>query len=103
VRELDGHDDPDSGQAEVIIERNWRFVGVGFFDVDTAARALASAAMAREHRRRRPWIVRTWPPSRPGRRSLDGWSRWVKGRRGEEVRPQGAGFRGLLGTSFAVP
>jgi hypothetical protein len=51
VRELDGHDDPDSEQAEVIIERNWRFVGVGFFDVDTAARALASAAMAREHRR----------------------------------------------------
>jgi hypothetical protein len=50
VRELDGHDDPDSEQAEVIIERNWRFVGVGFFDVDTAARALASAAMAREHR-----------------------------------------------------
>jgi len=51
VRELHGHDDPDSEQAEVIIERNWRFVGVGFFDVDTAARALASAAMAREHRR----------------------------------------------------
>jgi hypothetical protein len=51
VRELDGHDDPDSDEAEVVIERSWRFVGVGFFDIDTAARALASAAMAREHRR----------------------------------------------------
>jgi Replication initiator protein, pSAM2 len=46
-------DDPDGDEAEIVIERNWRFVGVGFFDVDTAARALASAALAREHRYRR--------------------------------------------------
>ena len=33
-----------------MIERNWRFAGVGFFDIDTAARALTSAALARSHR-----------------------------------------------------
>jgi hypothetical protein len=45
-----GHPDPDGDEAEVVIERNWRFAGVGFLDVDTAARALTSAALAREHR-----------------------------------------------------
>jgi hypothetical protein len=47
-----GHhdDDPDGDEAEVVIERNWRFAGVGFLDLDTAARALTSAALAREHR-----------------------------------------------------
>jgi hypothetical protein len=45
-----GHDDPDGVETEVVIERNWRFAGVGFFDLDTAARALTSAALAREHR-----------------------------------------------------
>jgi hypothetical protein len=50
ARELDGHD-PAGHETDVIIERNWRFVGVGFFDIDTAARALASAALAREHGR----------------------------------------------------
>ncbi|HYZ98244.1 MAG TPA: replication initiator, partial [Acidimicrobiales bacterium] len=47
-----GHhdDDPDGDEAEIVIERNWRFAGVGFLDVDTAARALTSAALAREHR-----------------------------------------------------
>jgi Replication initiator protein, pSAM2 len=49
VRELDLGYDPDGDEADLVIERNWRFVGIGFFDVDTAARALASAAMAREH------------------------------------------------------
>jgi hypothetical protein len=44
------HDDPDGDQAEIVIERNWRFAGVGYFDLDTAARALTSAALAREHR-----------------------------------------------------
>jgi hypothetical protein len=41
------HDDPDGDDTDVIIERNWRFAGVGLFDIDTAARALTSAALAR--------------------------------------------------------
>ena len=41
------HDDPDGDEAEIVIERNWRFAGVGFLDLDTAARALTSAALAR--------------------------------------------------------
>jgi hypothetical protein len=41
---------PTGDAADVVIERNWRFAGVGFLDLDTAARALASAALAREHR-----------------------------------------------------
>jgi hypothetical protein len=45
-----GHPDPDGDETDVVIERNWRFVGVGYFDLDTAARALTSAALAREHR-----------------------------------------------------
>jgi hypothetical protein len=45
-----GHPDPDGDETEIIIERNWRFAGVGFLDIDTAARALTSAALAREHR-----------------------------------------------------
>ncbi len=45
-----GHHDPDGDQTEVVIERNWRFAGIGYFDIDTAARALTSAALAREHR-----------------------------------------------------
>jgi Replication initiator protein, pSAM2 len=53
ARELDGHDDPDGDQAEIVIERSWRFAGIGYFDVDTAARALASAAQAREYAARR--------------------------------------------------
>jgi len=44
------HDDPDGGKTDIVIERNWRFAGVGFLDLDTAARALTSAALAREHR-----------------------------------------------------
>jgi hypothetical protein len=52
VRQAGTDADPAGDEAEIVIERNWRFVGVGFFDVDTAARALASAALAREHRYR---------------------------------------------------
>ena len=52
-REVGGHDDPDGDEADIVIERQWRFVGIGFFDIDTAARALSSAAMAREQRLRR--------------------------------------------------
>jgi hypothetical protein len=44
------HDDPHGDEADVVIERNWHFAGVGFLDIDTAARALRSAALAREHR-----------------------------------------------------
>jgi Replication initiator protein, pSAM2 len=40
---------------------------------------------------------RSWAPI------TDGWNRWVKGRRGEEVRPQGAGSLGLAWTSSPCP
>jgi hypothetical protein len=50
VRELDADDDPDSDAAAIVVERNWRYVGSGYFDSETAARALTAAAMAREHR-----------------------------------------------------
>jgi hypothetical protein len=52
VRQAGTDADPAGDEAEIVIERNWRFVGVGFFDADTAARALTSAALAREHRYR---------------------------------------------------
>jgi hypothetical protein len=42
-----GHNDHDGDETEVVIERNWRFAGIGYFDIDTAARALTSAALAR--------------------------------------------------------
>ena len=42
-----GHNDRDGDEAEIVIERNWRFAGIGYFDIDTAARALISAALAR--------------------------------------------------------
>jgi hypothetical protein len=53
VRQVGADDDPDGDAADIVIERSWRFVGVGFFDADTAARALSSAALAREHAYRR--------------------------------------------------
>jgi hypothetical protein len=53
VRRVGADDDPDGDAADIVIERSWRFVGVGFFDLDTAARALSSAALAREHAYRR--------------------------------------------------
>jgi hypothetical protein len=40
-------DDPDGDQADIVIERSWRFVGVGFLDADEAAKAMVSAALAR--------------------------------------------------------
>jgi hypothetical protein len=50
VRQLGaGHDDPDGDEAEIVIERSWRFAGVGYLSLDTAARALTAAALAREH------------------------------------------------------
>jgi Replication initiator protein, pSAM2 len=48
VRQAGADDDHDGDQADIVIERNWRFAGIGFFDTDTAARALTSAALARE-------------------------------------------------------
>ena len=50
IRQAGVDEDHDGDQADIVIERNWHFVGVGFFDTDTAARALAAAALAREHR-----------------------------------------------------
>ncbi len=54
VRELvddDSDRDPDGDEADIVIERNWRYVGSGFLDAEQAALALTAAAMAREHRR----------------------------------------------------
>jgi hypothetical protein len=50
VRQAGADDDHDGDQADIVVEPNWRFAGIGFFDSDTAARALTSAALAREHR-----------------------------------------------------
>jgi hypothetical protein len=52
VRELDRHDDPAGDEADIVVERSWRYVGSGYFDTETAVRALTAAAMAREHRAR---------------------------------------------------
>jgi hypothetical protein len=46
---------------------------------------------------------RSRAPSRPGRPIPDGFRGWVKGRRGAEVRPVGAGALGSLGTSAPCP
>jgi hypothetical protein len=50
IRQVGVDEDPDGEQADIMIERNWRFAGAGYFDTDTAARALAAACLAREHR-----------------------------------------------------
>jgi hypothetical protein len=47
VRQLDAGDDPDGDQADIVVERSWRFAGVGFLDADEAAKAMVSAALAR--------------------------------------------------------
>src|SRR5690606_15059785 len=44
VRQLDADDDPDGDQAAIVVERNWRSVGSGYFDAETAALAMAAAA-----------------------------------------------------------
>jgi hypothetical protein len=49
VRELDAHDDPDGQDSDIVVERNWRYVGSGYLDADQAAMAMTAAAMAREH------------------------------------------------------
>ncbi len=51
ARQLDGHD-PDDADIEVIEDRNWTFVGIGFLDADQAALAMVAAMQARNHRRR---------------------------------------------------
>ena len=43
--------DPDGDAADIVVERNWRYVGSGYLDADTAARAMTAAALAREHGR----------------------------------------------------
>ena len=53
VRQLDADDDPDGDQADIVVEHNWRYVGSGYFDAETAALAMAAAALARDHRRER--------------------------------------------------
>jgi len=50
IRQAGEDEDPDGDLADIVIERNWRFAGAGYFDTETAARALASAVLAREHR-----------------------------------------------------
>jgi hypothetical protein len=50
VRQLDADEDPDGDQADIVVERNWRYVGSGYFDAETAALAMAAAALARDHR-----------------------------------------------------
>jgi hypothetical protein len=50
VRQAGADEDHDGDEADIVIERQWRFAGIGFFNSDTAVRALTSAALAREHR-----------------------------------------------------
>jgi len=50
IRQAGLDDDVDGDQADIVVERSWRFAGAGYFDTDTAARALAAACLAREHR-----------------------------------------------------
>jgi hypothetical protein len=52
VRNLPADADPDEDDAVVVI-REWRYAGSGYFDLETAAQALASACWAREHTRER--------------------------------------------------
>ena len=40
-------EDHDSDQADIVIERQWRYVGSGFLDADEAALAMTAAALAR--------------------------------------------------------
>ncbi len=52
ARQLDGHDHDDA-DIEVIEERHWTFVGVGFLDADQAALAMVAAMQALNRRRPR--------------------------------------------------
>lgn len=47
VRELPADDDPDAEAAQLLVVKDWRFVGVGYLDLDQAAHAVASATRAR--------------------------------------------------------
>jgi hypothetical protein len=47
VRQLGADDDPAGDEADIVVERNWRYVGSGYLDADTAARAMTAAALAR--------------------------------------------------------
>jgi Replication initiator protein, pSAM2 len=40
-------EDHDSDQADIVVERQWRYVGSGFLDADEAALAMTAAALAR--------------------------------------------------------
>jgi hypothetical protein len=48
VRELPIDDDPEPAVSRERVVKDWRFVGVGYLDLDQAARAVASAVRARE-------------------------------------------------------
>jgi hypothetical protein len=43
----DADDDQAADEAEIVIERNWRYVGSGYLDADQAAKAMTAAALAR--------------------------------------------------------
>jgi hypothetical protein len=40
-------EDHDGDQADIVVERQWRYVGSGFLDADEAALAMTAAALAR--------------------------------------------------------
>ena len=48
VRELDADDDPAGDEADIVVERHWRYIGSGYLDADAAARAMTAAALARD-------------------------------------------------------
>jgi hypothetical protein len=45
--EPDVDEDQAGDEAEIVVERNWRFVGSGYLDADEAAKAMTAAALAR--------------------------------------------------------
>jgi hypothetical protein len=47
VRELPADEDLDGERSDIVVERHWRYVGSGYLDADTAARAMTAAALAR--------------------------------------------------------
>jgi hypothetical protein len=47
VRELPADEDPDGEHSDIVVERHWCYVGSGYLDADTAARAMTAAALAR--------------------------------------------------------
>jgi hypothetical protein len=47
IAQADADEDPAGDAADIVVERQWRYVGSGYLDADAAARAMTAAALAR--------------------------------------------------------